>query len=78
MFGLLDHRTRSRAISPERALGGHYLAFEDGGETKLVELSSRVSHLGRGLSCDLRFDHQRVSRNHAIIVLQGRRRPRAR
>jgi pSer/pThr/pTyr-binding forkhead associated (FHA) protein len=69
---LLDHRSRSHAIMPRLAPRGHYLAFDHGDETMLVKLDSNITHLGRGLTCDLRFEHQEVSRTHAIIVRHGR------
>ncbi len=35
-------------------------------------MTSNITHLGRGLTADLRFEDQRVSRTHAIIVRHGR------
>ena len=32
----------------------------------------RTDHIGRGLNADLRFEDQRVSRTHAILVGHGR------
>ena len=69
---LLDHRARARAFSPRLAPRGRYLAFQDGEETRLLRLESNITHLGRGLTADLRFEDQRVSRTHAIIVRHGR------
>jgi pSer/pThr/pTyr-binding forkhead associated (FHA) protein len=69
---LLDHRSRARAIPIRLASRGSYLAFGDGGETRLIKLDSNITHLGRGLTADLRFEDQRVSRTHAIIVRHGR------
>ena len=46
---LLDHRTRSRAISRRLAPFGHYLAFGDDGTDWLVPLDAKVTHIGRGL-----------------------------
>ena len=69
---LLDHRTRGRAISRRLAPRGHYIAVQDGDEERLVELASNITHVGRGLGSDIRFDERRVSRNHAIIARQGR------
>ena len=70
-FALLDHRTRSRAISPLLAPFGHYLAFSDGEAEWLVPLDERVTHIGRGLTADVRIEEQRVSRTHAILVRHG-------
>jgi FHA domain len=71
-LALLDHRARARAIFARLAPGGRYLAFRHGEETKLIRLEPKITHLGRGLTADLRFEDQRVSRTHAIIVRHGR------
>jgi hypothetical protein len=71
-FHLLDHRARRRAIPDGLAPAGHYLAFQDGDETLLVRLESAITHLGRSLTSDLRFEDQRISRTHSIIVRHGR------
>jgi hypothetical protein len=68
---LLDHRARARAISARLAPGGRYLAFRSGKETKLIRLEPKITHLGRGLTADLRFEDPRVSRTHAIIIRHG-------
>jgi FHA domain len=70
-LGLLDHRTRTRAISTRLAPYGHYLAFAEGRSDWLVPLESNVTHVGRGHSSDVRIDEQRVSRTHAILVRHG-------
>jgi len=70
-LGLLDHRTRSRAINRRLAPFGHYLAFADDGAEWLVPLDSKVTHIGRGLTSDVRIEEQRVSRSHAILVRHG-------
>ena len=69
---LLDHRSRSRAINPRLAPRGRYLALQDGEETRLIRLESTITHVGRGLTSDLRFEHQHVSRTHALVVRHGR------
>jgi FHA domain len=69
---LLDHRSRSRAISPRLAPRGRYLALQDGEDTRLIRLESNITHLGRGLTSDLRFEHPHVSRTHALVVRHGR------
>jgi pSer/pThr/pTyr-binding forkhead associated (FHA) protein len=71
-FHLLDHRAQSRAISDSTAPAGRYLAFQEGVHTRLLRLESTITHLGRSLTSDLRFEDQRVSRTHAIIVRHGR------
>jgi hypothetical protein len=68
---LLDHRTRSRAISRRLAPFGHYLAFADNGTDWLVPLDKKLVHIGRGLTSDVRIEEQRVSRGHAILVRHG-------
>jgi Inner membrane component of T3SS, cytoplasmic domain len=70
-LALLDHRTRSRAISSRLAPFGHYLAFADNGTDWLVPLDENVIHIGRGLTSDVRIEEQRVSRSHAILVRHG-------
>ena len=70
---LLDHRNRERAIEPRFALRGHYLAFGDGDDVRLLAIDRDVTHIGRGASAEIRLDEQRVSRDHAILVRHGRR-----
>jgi FHA domain len=70
-LALLDHRTRHRAIGRRLAPFGHYLAFEQDGEEWLVPIDSQVTHIGRGLTADVRVEEQRVSRSHAILVRHG-------
>jgi len=72
-FPLLDHRTRSQAIPRRLAPFGHYLAFSDDGAEWLVPIEPRVTHIGRGLTADVRIEEQRVSRTHAILVRHGHR-----
>jgi pSer/pThr/pTyr-binding forkhead associated (FHA) protein len=71
-FRFLDYRAQRRAISDRVAPAGQFLAFLDGEETKLVKLESTITHLGRSLTSDVRFEDQRVSRTHAIIARHGR------
>ena len=70
-FRVLDHRTRSQAIPRRLAPFGHYLAFSDGGAEWLVPIEPKVTHVGRGLTADVRIEEQRVSRTHAILVRHG-------
>lgn len=69
---LLDARLLPKAIAPQLALRGHYLALGDGDESRLLRLDRDITHLGRGSSADIRFDEYRVSRDHAILVRHGR------
>jgi hypothetical protein len=72
-LALLDHRTRSGAISRRLAPFGHYLAFTQDGEEWLVPIEPGVTHIGRGLTAHVRIEDQRVSRSHAIVIRQGHR-----
>lgn len=69
---LLDHRSSRRSIPRRLAPAGQYLAIRGEEEVRLLGLESTVTHIGRGLGSDIRFEEQRVSRNHAIIVRHGR------
>lgn len=71
-FSLLDYRTRRRALTPRLAPRGHYLSLSDGEQAWLVALEEKVTHIGRGLSCEVRVEDQHVSRRHAIVVRHGR------
>lgn len=70
-LALLDHRTRQRAVGRRLAPFGHYLAFQQDGEEWLVPIEPNVTHIGRGLTADVRIEEQRVSRTHAILVRHG-------
>ena len=63
----LDARTRSRAsVRPTQP--GRYIEIEGPSETLVIPLARGVTHIGRGLSADLRLDEASVSRRHAILV----------
>jgi pSer/pThr/pTyr-binding forkhead associated (FHA) protein len=49
---------------------GEYLAYEDGGRTRVAALSKEWTRVGRSLAADVRFDDPTVSRRHALIVRQ--------
>jgi hypothetical protein len=70
-FPLLDHRGQSRAIPDRVPPAGDYLAFRDGEDTRLLQLEAAITHLGRSLTSDVRFEDRRVSRTHAIIARHG-------
>lgn len=55
---------RSELPSP-----GRYLAYTDNDELKLVPLEEGQLRIGRGLTADVRFEDQTVSRTHAIVVV---------
>ncbi len=69
---LLDNRTSDRLVTPRVARRGPHLALQHDGETWLVPLEAKITHIGRGLTAHIRFEDQRVSRDHAIIVRHGR------
>ncbi len=69
---LLDHRQRVQTIPPEHAIRGHYLALDDGDETRLLRVENDITHLGRAAAADVRLEDHRVSRDHAILVRHGR------
>ncbi len=48
-----------------------YLEIESGAQRRVVPLADEVTHLGRGLSADVRLDDATVSRKHAVIVRRG-------
>jgi hypothetical protein len=68
----LDHRTRNRAVQQRLARRGPHLAVGDGLQTRLIPLEDKITHVGRGLTADIRIEDQGVSRTHAIIVRHGR------
>ncbi|WP_249012373.1 FHA domain-containing protein [Conexibacter sp. DBS9H8] len=71
-FGLLEHRVATAAINAREALPGHYVAVHDGdGVAHLIPLRDAITHVGRAVGSDLRFDDVHVSRRHAIIVRYG-------
>ena len=49
---------------------GH-LQIETGDEHRAFPLAGEVTHIGRGLSADVRLDDATVSRKHAVIVRRG-------
>ena len=46
---------------------GEYLAFDDDGDLRVVELAEGWTRIGRSLSADIRFDDPTVSRRHALV-----------
>jgi pSer/pThr/pTyr-binding forkhead associated (FHA) protein len=49
---------------------GQYLAYDDAGRLRIVELQKEWTRVGRSLAADVRFDDPTVSRRHALIVRQ--------
>jgi pSer/pThr/pTyr-binding forkhead associated (FHA) protein len=64
----LDERARHRALPPVPPRPGRYIEVQGPERTLLIPLGSEVTHVGRGLSAELRLDESSVSRRHAIIV----------
>ncbi len=50
---------------------GRYLLARCGEKTGVIALTGEVTHVGRGLTADVRLDDHLVSRRHAILVLRG-------
>jgi pSer/pThr/pTyr-binding forkhead associated (FHA) protein len=70
-YALLDHRTRARALRRDLAPAGRYLEVEDDQDTRLIPLDRAVTHIGRGLTADIRLEDCHASRRHAIIAQRG-------
>ena len=73
MTEALHHRTRRNVVSAQDAAPGRYLAFEDATGMQLLALAEGVTHIGRGLTADVRIDDHRISRLHAMITIDGDR-----
>ena len=63
----LDERVRRVGMPTMPATPGRYIEVQGPEETLLIPLSRGVTHVGRGLSADLRLDEASVSRRHAIL-----------
>jgi pSer/pThr/pTyr-binding forkhead associated (FHA) protein len=70
-YALLDHGTRAQLIAAEDAPPGRYLLIEDGDDRHLLALRRPITHIGRGLVADVRFEDPHVSRRHAIVAVRG-------
>jgi hypothetical protein len=71
-FALLDHRTRGRSIPADQLVPpGRYLSIEHGDKTRLIPLERPITHIGRGLTADVRLEDAHVSRRHAIVSVRG-------
>lgn len=64
----LDHRTRGLTMAPSLAPAGQYLSISGDDGPRLIALTERITHIGRGLTADVRADDHRVARLHAIVV----------
>ncbi len=70
-----NSRERRRARAVEPSAPGRYILVQGPTQDLLIPLSPDALHIGRGLSADIRLDHNSVSRRHAIVISRG---PRAR
>ncbi len=64
----LDERVRHRAVPGQSVQPGRYLEIQSPERTLLIPLAGEATHIGRGLTADLRLDDSSVSRRHAILV----------
>jgi pSer/pThr/pTyr-binding forkhead associated (FHA) protein len=75
LTGRLDGASRPAPVAPGAPAAdlpaGRYLLARCGGETELIALTGDVTHVGRGLTADVRLDDHVVSRRHAVLVLRG-------
>ncbi len=55
-------------MTPSLAPAGRYLSFADEDGPRLIALGEKATHIGRGLTADIRVDDHRLARLHAIIV----------
>jgi predicted nucleic acid-binding Zn-ribbon protein len=65
-----EQRVWVASVRDEIEQPGDYLAYEEGGETRLVAVTREWTRVGRSLAADVRFDDPTVSRRHALIVRQ--------
>jgi pSer/pThr/pTyr-binding forkhead associated (FHA) protein len=64
----VDAPAHGDAASVRPTQPGRYIEVEGPDETLVIPLARGVTHIGRGLSADLRLDEASVSRRHAILV----------
>jgi pSer/pThr/pTyr-binding forkhead associated (FHA) protein len=64
----LDESARRKAVSGALGSPGRYLEVEGPNQSLLLPIGDGVTHIGRGLSADLRLDEASVSRRHAMLV----------
>jgi hypothetical protein len=68
---LLDYRSRGRTLHARHAAPGHYLGLQDRDDERLLPVHEKISHVGRSLAAEIRFEESHVSRRHAILVRYG-------
>jgi pSer/pThr/pTyr-binding forkhead associated (FHA) protein len=64
----LDERARRQASAAAPTEPGRYIEVLGEQESLLIRLGDGVTHIGRGLTADLRLDENSVSRRHAMLV----------
>jgi hypothetical protein len=64
----LDESVRHRSLPLEQVDSGRYIEMQGPDRRVLIALGGDVTHIGRGLSAELRLDEASVSRRHAILV----------
>jgi pSer/pThr/pTyr-binding forkhead associated (FHA) protein len=64
----LDERVRRQGAPAGPADSGRYIEVQGPDEALLIPLARGVTHIGRGLTAELRLDEGSVSRRHAILV----------
>jgi FHA domain len=69
---LLDHRSLQRLVPRHLATAGPHLGLQDQDGELLMAIGTRIMHIGRSASADVRFEEAHVSRRHAIVVRHGR------
>ena len=65
---VVDQGHRAPHAEPLVLGPGRYLLLDSGSSVSVLRLTKAVTHLGRGLSCDVRVDDPTVSRRHAVVV----------
>jgi hypothetical protein len=64
----VDETVRHRAVPIDHLEPGRYIEVQGPERTLVIPLTGDVTHIGRGLSAELRLDETSVSRRHAILV----------
>jgi FHA domain len=67
----LPQRERAHSVATDHPRPGRYLRVDGDADHRLVPLQRPTTHVGRGLTADLRIDDASVSRRHAILVQRG-------
>jgi predicted nucleic acid-binding Zn-ribbon protein len=68
-----DESARPDMIEEARLMAegnGPWLAFSDGGRTRVADINRAHMRVGRSLTAEIRLDDSTVSRRHALLVLE--------